>query len=150
MKELLVDTNLLVLLFVGAVDERAIARHRRTTTYDVAAFRLLATIVRQAQSIIVTPHVLTETSNLIRQCGEPLAGRLGAGLAVFVSQATERVSASLDLVRDAQHLRLGLTDTAVLDAQTRGAVLLTDDNGLYLASLAAGHAAINFAHLRDR
>lgn len=149
MKPFIVDTNLLVLLVVGSVSEAHIARHRRTKIYDPDAFRLLVSVVGQAPSLIVTPHVLSETSNLIRQCGEPLASSLGRWFTDFVTRTSEEHREACALVQRPEHIRLGLTDVGILEVQVAGASLLTDDNGLYLASLAAGRAAVNFSHLRE-
>lgn len=150
MNRLSVDTNLLVLLIVGSVSEGSIATHKRTRIYDRDAFRLLMSLVRQAASVVVTPHVLSETSNLLRQCGEPLATTLAARFAALVSELQERHQDARIVVQRPEHGRLGLTDAGLLELQASGIVLLTDDNALYLASLAAGRQAVNFAHLRDR
>jgi predicted nucleic acid-binding protein len=149
LNRLIIDTNLLVLLVVGSAAESHIASHKRTRVYDGDAFRLLAGLVRQAASVVVTPHVLAETSNLIRQCREPLANALGLRFAAFVVQAEEEQREAREIVHRPEHIRLGLTDAGLLDVQKAGAVLLTDDIALYLASLAAGFPAINFSHLRE-
>jgi hypothetical protein len=146
---LIVDTNLLVLLVVGSASELHIARHKRTRIYDPEAFRLLVGILNQSAAVVVTSHVLAEASNLLRQCGEPLASHLGTRFAALVAQSVEEHRDARTLVGRPEHIRLGLTDAGILEVQASGAILLTDDNALYLTSLHAGHSAINFSHLRD-
>jgi hypothetical protein len=76
-RSVLLDTNLLVLLIVGSTSEAHVAKHKRTRSYDVQSFRLLRDTLRwNFTALVTTPHVLAETSALVRQCAEPLRSDL--------------------------------------------------------------------------
>lgn len=90
MASVLIDTNLLVLLVVGLTSERSIATHKRTQAYDIESFALLKRVIGAFPTTIVTAHILTETSNLIRQCREPDRSKLGRMLATLAGEAEER------------------------------------------------------------
>lgn len=60
--EAFIDANLLVLLVVGSVDRRLVARHRRTRTFLPEDYDRLVEVIQDVQ-VFVTPNTLTEASN---------------------------------------------------------------------------------------
>lgn len=146
---ILLDTNLLVLLVVGSISERSIEAHKRTRTYDLKSFRLLAGIIGSPDMLVSTPHILAETSNLLRQCAEPLKRQLSVGFAALVGVLREDQVAARQAVASGHFQRLGLTDAAVLELGRAELALLTDDLDLYLAAANAGLSCQNFSHLRE-
>lgn len=61
---LLVDTNLLLLYLVGTTNKKRILNFKRTQTYTIEDFDLLSRFMAEFKTLITTPHVLTEVSNL--------------------------------------------------------------------------------------
>lgn len=146
----LIDTNLLVLLIVGSACEDYIAVHRRTRAYTADDFVLLQLLAESATVFVTTPHVLAETSNLIRHFDEArLAGILDA-FRDFVGTAAEIFIPSAAALASEHAPRLGLNDVTVLNAQDVDVTLITDDLDLYLTSAMAGRKVINFTHERAR
>jgi len=62
-KDLLIDTNLLIVLLVGNTSEEFIAKVKPTRTYTVQDYRLLIKLIKSF-NVVTTPHILTEASNL--------------------------------------------------------------------------------------
>jgi len=146
---LLVDTNILCLLAVGRLGREQIAKHRRLRAYTAADFDLLLRAISHFSAIVTTPHVLAEASNLLRQTPEPLATTATLSLAELLAGVDERMTPAISLVQRGEYPRLGLADSAILDALDEDCRLISADLDLYLASEAAGFPAINFNHLRD-
>ena len=150
---LLIDTNLLLVLLVGAQDRGQIARFKRTSKYSLADYDLLANYVAGFHEVVVTPNVLTETSNLAGQLAEPLRSRVLGQLGVFAAtKAVERYIPSSEAVKERDFLRLGLADASVALAANDGKrkfAVLTDDLALYAKLLAEDVYAVNFYHLRS-
>jgi hypothetical protein len=120
---LLIDTNLLLLYLVGKTNPGRIANFKRTSRYTVEDFDLLGQIVEQFRTLVTTPHVLTELSNLRDLQGEERpAFRSGF---------------------------LGLTDAAIASLSRHSYLFLTDDLNLYLTLLERGVDAINFSYLQQ-
>lgn len=142
-KSLLIDTNLLVLSIVGTFSPDLVSRHKRTRQYSVEDFDLLLGIAARARSLITTPNILTEASNLLDD-----DGRLQRCLALLVGKAQETFVDSRTACAQPEFPRLGLADAAVLEAST-GHSVLTDDLGLYLALQNRGIESWNFHHLRE-
>jgi hypothetical protein len=83
LSKVLVDTAPFVLLVVGTIDVRLIRKHKNTANYDENDFLALVELLSLAQRHLVTPQIVTETSNLIRQMAEPNRRLLSLGLKGF-------------------------------------------------------------------
>jgi hypothetical protein len=64
----------------------------------------------------------------------------------LVSTAREIYVPSLSAAKRAEFRRLGLTDSATLEASRADVHILSADLGLYLAAVRAGYSAANFVH----
>jgi predicted nucleic acid-binding protein len=148
MPAIVLDTNLLVLLVVGATSKTLIGVHDRLAAYSEADFDLLNDYLAAASQIVVTPHTLTESSNLLRQIRNPARDRISATLKALIGRAEERFADSQTVAEHADYLRLGLTDCALMTVAAGDEELLTVDLDLYLAALRRGGRAVNFNHVR--
>ena len=145
-----VDANLLVLLIVGSVDRELIPRHRRLRGFTIADYDVLRRMVREAGRVFVTPNTLTEASNLLAQHGEPDRSLLLGGLRSLIEESEEVVVRSAEASSNAEYVRLGLTDAALLEAVTADTPVLTVDFDLYRAAWRKEpDAAVNFAQYRS-
>ncbi len=144
-----VDTNLLVVLLVGAVDVDQVERFKRTSAYSREDYALLAGFVGGFQRMLATPNVLTETSNLLGQLSEPLRRRALVALGALTGACAEAYYPSTELVLDPYFPVLGLSDTSIIRAVDTDVTVVTDDLQLYLRLSALGIDAINFNHLRS-
>ncbi|GGA40150.1 PIN domain-containing protein [Sphingomonas psychrolutea] len=145
----IIDTNLLCLLAVGRVGVDWIARHKRLQAYNALDYELLAQVLGGFTHWVTTPHILAETSNLIRQTSNPLASLASVSLAELILQSDELAVSGVTVVKIPEYVRLGVTDAAILALLADGCSLVSVDFDLYIASVAAGHSAINFNHLRE-
>ena len=139
-----IDSNLLVLLVVGAVDRAAIGRRRRVREFTPEDYDRLVTIAGVGP-VLVTPNTLTEASNLLKDESDTrfqqALGRMVAG------GSDEHWVSSARAVRDPAFPRLGLTDVVLLEAISVEMPLLTTDQGLYASAVArVPRAAFNFRH----
>jgi len=142
-----VDANLLILLVVGSVDPRIIAKHRRLDEFTADDYDFLLVVLNEVRHIFVTPNTLTEASNLLRQHGEPERSRLMDRLAYLIEESDEVVVASAEAAANPHFGQLGLTDAALLESIGPQTPLLTVDHDLYVAALATGtDTAVNFLH----
>jgi hypothetical protein len=143
-----IDSNLLLLLVVGLAGEKYIPKHKRLTAYTVEDYGLLVQSLSGIERIIVTPNTLTETSNLLAHISEPDRSHLFNVFREFISNAEEKYYESGEASQRHEFPRLGLTDSALLEAVSDTNPLLTVDLDLYLAALATGGKAMNFNHMR--
>jgi hypothetical protein len=148
MPAIILDTNLLLLLVVGITSRELIDVHDRLAQYSDADFDLLGAYLGRASPIVVTPHTLTETSNLLRQIRNPHRDNISATLRALVNRVEERFVDGRTACEHADYLRLGLTDCALMAIGGEDEELLTVDLDLYLAALHRGQRAVNFNHQR--
>lgn len=145
----LVDSNLLFVLVVGCTSRDHVGRARRTEQYSVEDFDLLQMTLAEFDEVLVTPHVLAETSNLLGYLAEPLRSAARVIFAAILPPWEERFTRGTELTGTSVYVRLGLTDSALFSTASASITLLTDDLPLFIAAGKAGRSTINFTHLRQ-
>jgi hypothetical protein len=70
-KSILVDTNLLLLLFLGTVNPARISKFKRTQQFSDQDFYLLVSFLSGFDKVVTTPHILKEVSNFGGHGGFP-------------------------------------------------------------------------------
>ena len=149
MAGLFIDSNLLLLLVVGRCSREIIAKHKRLRTFEARDYDILRDLAARADQVQVTPHTLTETSNLLALHGEPERSRLFDQLRRLIYESKEVAVAGTDAANNRAFRQLGITDAALLEAISKENPLLTVDLGLYQRALKEKpHSAINFNYLR--
>lgn len=151
MRKVAIDANLLLLLVVGKASKSFIAEHKRLSAFTGADFDMLRSIVVRANSVLITPNVATEVSNLLGYgVREPMRSRIFAVFRELVPKMLEHYEASQLAIGQPEFDQLGLSDCAWLGALDPETVLLTADLPLYLAAIKAGFKAENVNHLWER
>jgi hypothetical protein len=144
---LLIDSNLLVVLAIALEDPAQVQRFPRTAQYSLEDVELLLAFVSKFGRLAVTPHILTEVSNLVGQLWDPLRTRVRMILTRLVTDSREYFTESRLVVLDTLFVRFGLTDAAIRIAASEDMTVLTADLPLYQTLNHAGIAAINFNHV---
>ncbi|MFH1118073.1 MAG: PIN domain-containing protein [Pseudomonadota bacterium] len=146
---LIIDANLLVLFIVGVTDRRLVQKHRRLKAFTVEDFDLLRRLIESSPQVLVTPNTLTETSNLLGYINEPARTHVFRTFRGVVRSTEEEYVQSRTACEAKDFMRLGLTDSALIEISNASRTLLTTDVSLYLSALNRGILAINFNHLRE-
>ena len=150
-RQILIDTNLLVLFIVGITDPKLIELHKKTKNFEIEDFEMLNNFMGAYQKVLVTPHILTETSNLISYIQDPYKTSLMRTLKNFTLRVEEKIEASSNVAEHQTFLRLGLADAGILSQLDQSVDMVTADLQLYLsASRLHPERAMNFNHLRQQ
>ena len=147
-KGILVDANLLVVLLVGQLGPAHLKNCRATKSFTPDDFSLLQRFVVQFDTLVTTPHILTEVSNLAGSLPEPLLGEFRAVFRAVVESMSEQSRPAREIAWDAQFLRFGLTDTAITLIAPGRYLVLTVDLPLCGLMHRRNVAVINFNHIR--
>lgn len=140
-----IDANLLVLLAVGGVDPQLIAKHKRLNEFTPDDYVRLTALLQTVHHVCVTPNVLTEASNLISQHRDPQRSHFLAELKWIIERSCEIVVKSVDAACNPDYKRLGLTDSALMEAASEKVPLITVDLRLYVLIVSNQEgAAYNF------
>ena len=144
-----VDSSLLLLLVAGRTGKDVIAKHRRLRQFSAEDYTFLLGLLDGVKQVFVTPHTLTETSNLLTQHREPERSRLFVQLQHLIHESKEVTVAGTDASIHTAFKRLGLTDAALLEVAREETPLLTVDLDLYLEAVKRDpNSAFNFTFLR--
>lgn len=151
---ILVDTNLLLVYFVGLYDSvsgyNLIGSLRYTKgKYSSEDFEVLSAFLERFDKQIITPHVLTEVGNMLGQLKDP-ARELCFGLLKNVAPALEKRTVSVrELCEADAFVGLGVADSSIAKVAAQPCLVLTDDFRLsgYLDSI--GIDALNFRQIKS-
>lgn len=146
---LFIDTNILVLFVVGACDPALLTKCKRAAQFDQNDLKLLIKFSNLFQTVSTTPSVLTEVCNLLESFNKEQGYRVFATIVSLLKSMKERHVPALQLSGDPAFLRIGLADTSLLSAASKGAVILSDDLKFCSEVWGRGFAAVNFNHLRS-
>jgi rRNA-processing protein FCF1 len=144
----LVDTNILLLYFVGRFKRELIPSFRRTDQFTPEDFDLLLRLLKRFQRIVTTPNILSEVNSLSAQLGEPAKTPYFQEFAQGIETLDEHYVESTAAARIEHFPKLGLTDCAILHCAKGQFLVLTDDSRLYQLMEKSGVDVINFSHLR--
>lgn len=150
-KGILVDTNILLLYFVGGIRRSRISRFSRTNQFNTKDYDLLIALLSDSRTVATTPNILTEVSSFIDKLGEPDRASCYLYFAQEVPLLQESYIPSRDVASTAWTFpKYGLTDCSMVETARRNEYLvLTDDlkvaNFLCLQNV----DTINFNDLRS-
>jgi rRNA-processing protein FCF1 len=145
----LVDTNILLLYFLGRFSPREIPRFKRTQQFTVEDYGTLFLILKNFEKLLTTPNVLTEVNSFSGQLADPLRNLYFKRFASEIGLLEERYVESNRVAELHEFVRLGLTDTGILSFVSSGShLVLTDDFPLSQRLQGTGIDVINFNHVR--
>lgn len=145
---ILVDSNLLLVYFVGQLDPDLVPRFKRTSQFSRGDFELLAGLLQRFSRIVTTPNVLTEVANLAGHLADPPRSRLFEAFARGIAMLEERYVSSAEASLEDGFVRLGLTDAGICRLVRRRLPVLTDDLRLAVQLRSLQVDVINFNDVR--
>ena len=125
-QRLLIDTNLWLVMIIGAVDEgKYFAKSKRLGSYSREDFEILWKIFGSYEEVWITPYIAAEVSNLIDLNGE--AGVKAYAIAKEVFSRLKQVESSI--AKDCEndfYTSFGLTDGSIIQLSKKVDVLTND------------------------
>jgi rRNA-processing protein FCF1 len=144
----LVDTNVLLLYFLGKAAPDQIETFKRTSAYTRNDYDLLAGFLGFFSVIATTPNVLTEVSNLSGQLHGRQRARYYHEFAKQIVQLDETYVPSSSVRKRPYFERIGLTDSVIANLAKNFYLVLTDDADLSALLMREGVDVINFNRIR--
>lgn len=147
-RQCVIDSNLLVLYIAGRVD-LAIIGTKRLKVFVESDYGALEQHLSTFNGILVTPNVLTETSNLLGYHDEPVRTRLFQHLRDVISNSTELFVESVTASAVEEFPRFGLCDSVMLTIASPDQQVLTMDRALHgLCNKKMPNSSVLFHELR--
>jgi hypothetical protein len=145
--DIIVDSNLLLLLLIGTYDQAQITQFKRTAIFTANDYRALLSLLAQFRSVCTTPHVLAEVSNLANGLPAELRYKVMIAFAELIKTFTEQFIPAVKLAPQSEFVLFGITDCGLAEISGETLVLTTDGRlAAYLQQ--QGKKALNFHHLR--
>ena len=144
----LVDTNILLLYFVGSHEPNEIPHFKRTCQFTIEDYHLLRGLLARFKSVLTAPNILTEVNSLSGQMPQPMKERCFGQFAEQIELLDERYLESARVSRIEEFPKLGLTDSVIMELARDNYLVLTDDSKLYRRLAHAGIDVMNFNHIR--
>jgi hypothetical protein len=139
----------LLLLFVGSFERDLITSFKRLNTFTPEDYDTLVAVIKLFGSIVTTPNILTEVSNLSGELRDQMKNAYYGSFAHSLTLLNETYVRSADVVRTPIFRALGITDAAITLTARKGLLVLTEDLTLYRYLLSNRIDALNFNHLRS-
>jgi rRNA-processing protein FCF1 len=147
-KGILIDTNILLLWFVGTVNRSRISQFNRTEKFLPEDYDLLVRILSYFSKIVTTPNVLTEVNSLVNQIGEPERSQCYFVFAQAMTELDEFYIESVNAVQLDNFTKYGLTDSGIVTLAKNQYLVLTDDFKLANYLQKVDIDTINFNNIR--
>jgi predicted nucleic acid-binding protein len=148
---ILIDTNLLVVFLSVSFDPQCVG-NGRAQAYSKSDVELIVSVIERFGKMIVTPHVMAETSNLLRKDfkgkkRDELMRHI-YGIFCIESDGFQEHAVDRKTIKPYVFQRLGFTDSALAVA-TGHFPIFTADLNLHIAVGSSGGDSINFWHLKE-
>lgn len=146
---ILVDTNILLLYFIGNFDRSLIPRFKRLKEFTIDDYDILESLlILFNKKIITTPNILSEINSLSCQLKDPAKTNYFEKFASEISLLDEHYIKSEKACKIKEFPKFGLTDSVIISLSIKKHLVLTVDFPLYNYLQKAGLDAINFNHIR--
>ena len=140
-----IDTNLLVHSVVGTTSKVYISLHKRLEhEFGIRDFEVLVELIGLFSDITLLPHIIAETSSLIRQIRAPMRTNIQATLKKLITTTVEFPVASTWGAQRNEYQELGITDAVILHFLSMGEIeptLMTIDRNLFNKANSLGYSA---------
>lgn len=143
-----IDTNALIILLVGLIDEELINKHKRTSIYNVEDFHFIQNIIGSFENLLVVPNVWTEVDNLLNNFNSDRRFKYISLLKDIINYSTERYIESKKAVLNDYFFDLGVTDALLLEISKECGNLITADTTL--SDIATAHGIFVYDVVKNK
>jgi hypothetical protein len=145
-KRILLDANLLLLYLIGSFQRGRIEVFKRTAHFTLAEFDSLVALLAQFGTIVTTPHLLTEVSNLANSLPEYIKSDWCDHFAAKTTDFLEILDPAALIMKESCFNPYGLADAALQRASVN-TLVVTDDFRLSGFLRDRGISTLNFREL---
>lgn len=125
---LIIDSNILLVYFLGRYQPDLIASFKRTSVYDEDDFELIAEIIAASKQILVTPNIMTEVSNLANSLDAQTRIHFFESFWGTFKSLNEEHIPTQDAIQWQYFSKYGVTDSTIAVAsRLKKCLVVTDD-----------------------
>jgi rRNA-processing protein FCF1 len=135
---ILIDSNALVVLIIGLVDDRLISKHKTTSIYTKKDFLQLLQVIGDFKRLMVLPNIWTEVDNLLNRFSGNYKWKYIQSIKFMIQESSEKYLESKLGIENIFFADLGLTDSLILEAGKNCEFIVTSDSKLSDYAIANG------------
>jgi len=147
-KGVLIDTNILLVYFIGTYKPSYIEEFKRTKTFALEDFYTLTKIFDFFQKVITTSNILTEVYNLSNHLPQLFKNEYFDVFKKQVDVIDEHYIPSREICSFDYFNKVGLTDSAIIALSNHEYLVLIDDFKLSNYLQTHNIDVVNFNHIR--
>lgn len=147
-KGVIIDTNVLLMYFIGSYNKKIIEEFKRTNVFSISDYDIINNFVNFFDRIFTTPHVLTEVSNLSGQLENKFLEKYFDLFSEKLSILEERNVKAEKAFENKIMRKFGLADACINYIAREKILVLTDDFPLYGVLQKNNIDVINFNNIR--
>ena len=147
---ILIDSNALVLLIIGLIDQNLISKHKRTSIYRKKDFEQLLLVIDSLENLIILPNIWTEVDNLLNSLSGSYKYPYIQNFKKLVELTTEEyLNTKLGSQSD-YFMQVGLTDVLIIDLAKHCDFIITADSTLSDLAIANGITVYDLVQIRNK
>ncbi len=127
---ILIDTNALIVLILGLIDENLLGKHKRASIYSKEDFYRLLNVIGDFKNLLVLPNIWTEVDNLLNNFQGNHKRVYILKIREIVSKSAEKYLETRFCLENQYFERLGLTDSTILELAKECKFIITSDSKL--------------------
>ena len=125
---ILIDSNALLVLIIGLIDEDLVSKHKRTSIYTKKDFHDLVQVIGSHEKLLVLPNIWTEVDNLLNNFTGNHKWQYYNHFKNIVEKSSEKYLQTEQGAKSHSFIELGLTDSLILDIGTECDFIITSDS----------------------
>ena len=129
-KNIVLDTNIFLLLIIGLIDKEKISSNKRTSIYTNEDFNMLVNMIGDFNKILTCPNVWTEIDNLCNRIQGKDQWTYLETIKNIMDKSVEEYHKSRSVVNEYTFQNLGLTDSVLLLLARDSSLLISGDSSL--------------------
>lgn len=151
---LVIDTNLLILLFIGLFDSTEIDKFKKTKKYSIEDFenvKSIATFFSKKGCLYINQSILTELTNLSDSFNNQNRHLFFEFIKNQFNNFKEHSEPAIEIMNTSNkvYIKLGFTDASIYCSAKEKILILTDDLELYQFLSNSNYLVLNYNHLRN-
>lgn len=121
-----IDTNIMLLYFIGQYDINLIEKFERTDTFTKEEFKILKNIINKMKEIKITPNILTEINNFTKR----MDNNYYDTFRTITKDFNEQYFSTKKLCSNEFFYKFDITDISILEIAKMGYLVITNDKKL--------------------
>ncbi|WP_291134368.1 hypothetical protein [Flavobacterium sp. UBA7663] len=147
---ILIDSNSLIILLLGLIDENLIGQHKRASIYTKEDFKNLVIAIQDFKKLIVLPQVWAEADNLLNNFSGNHKYQYISNLKHIIEQSTEKYLEIKSLLKNENLLAVGITDSLIIEIAKDCEYVITSDSKLSDLIIANGISVYDMVQVRNQ